>query len=545
MQAHDRSTAGTPAVALEWPPGRPALAGAGSGLSLSDGNASASVLSSLGEASDFDADIEADASAAELDLPTGAAQKLLQSPVAQLPGAGSMGSPESSCSAGAQILSSPSQQEHAGSSHHTLPDAKHAHPATNTVPGSPFQQEQVQSSQASVLDTPAQTHVGYATGSGMEACIPPGTEEPGQFTEPGHNRLLLEQKQQATHMQAASSDLMEAWNEQEQSSGKEAPDQPDLAHVDLKELEQATAMLDSIADAPELAPQQHSSLSSASELLVDGQGPELQDRAPAGLPLQSLGSRSSMERSAAEPEHAGDTAPLPAPQHLQDHSHPEPYRAAVASSDSPVAAAAASVRPADDAFRERARSSHAAVQQGEDHTRVEQASSDILSATSSMEHSSAHHESFGRESTQRAGLSSSSEASEQAFSSLSLPAAQQGHALEAESPDMAASQRRASEQGVQLPGIGKAAHGVDVTASEQSASTDVLPDEAMPGSGLSNGQAADLEGGGDKLAYAEALEMALATGEAPHIRSGMDFPKMTRCNKQLPRSSADLAWRRP
>ena len=528
MQAHDHSTAGAPAAALEGPPGAPALAGAGSGLSLSDGNASVSVLSSLGEASDFDADIEADASAAELDLPTGATQKLLQSSVAQLPGTGSMGSPDPSHSARAQILSTPSQQEHAGSSKQTLLDVKHAHPAANTVPGSPFQQEQIQNSQALVPHAPAQSHVGYGTGSGMGyASVPPSMEEPGQYTEPGHDRLLLEQQQQATHMQAASSDLMEAWNEQEQSSGKEAPDQPDLAHVDLKELQQATAMLDSIAGAPELAPQQQSSLSSASEPLVDGQGPELQDQAHAGSPLQSQASRSSMESSAAEPEQAATSVPLPAPQHLRDHSHPEPYRPAVASSGSPMAAAAASVRPADDAFREGARSLHAADQQSEDHTHSEQASSIELSAAPSLEQSSAHQESVGRESKQRAGLVPPSEASEQALSSLLLPAAQQGHALGAESPDVAASQRRASEQGARLPGIGKAAPGAEVAASEQSASTDVLPDEVMPGSGLSNGQAADLEEGGDKLAYAEALERALATGEATHIRAGMNFPKMT------------------
>lgn len=528
MQAHDHSTAGAPAAALEGPPGGPALAGAGSGLSLSDGNASASLLSSLGEASDFDADMEADASAAELELPTGAAQKLSQSPVTQLPGMGSMGSPESSPSARAQILSSPSQQEHAGSLEQTLPDVKHAHPAGNTVPGSPFQQEQIQNSQALVPDAPAQSRVGYGTGSGMgHASVPPGMEEPGQYTEPGHDRLLLEQRQQATHMQAASSDLMEAWNEQEQSSGKEAPDQPDLAHVDLKELEQATAMLDSIADAPELAPQPQSSLSSASELLVHGQGPELQHRAHAGSPFHSQASKSSLESTAAESERSGTSASLPAPQHLQDHGHPEPYRAAFASTGSPMAAAVASARPADDAFRERARSSHAADQQSEAYTRIEQASSNELSAASSLTQSSAHQESVGRESTERAGLVSPSETSEQDFSSPSLPAAQQGHALEAESPDLAASQRRASEQGAQLPSIGKAAPGAEVAASELSASTDKLPDEAMPTSGLSNRQAADLDEGGDKLAYAEALERALATGEATHIRAGIDFPKMT------------------
>ncbi len=119
---------------------------------------------------------------------------------------------------------------------------------------------------------------------------------------------------------------------------------------------------------------------------------------------------------------------------------------------------------------------------------------------------------------QRAGLVPASEASGEAVSSLSPPAVQHSHAPEAESPDAAASQPGASERGAQPPGVLKAAPGVHVAASERSASVSALSNEAMPALGLSNGQPAGAEEGGDNLAYAEALERALAIGEAAYIQ---------------------------
>ena len=515
-------------------------AGSGLGLSLSDGDASASVLSSLGDASDFDADVEHSIDAAELDVPEMTGQHLTQSPTATLAGAAN----------------------HGGSSSASAP-------ARRIIPSSPFQhgpEKDLQPSQAIASVNPSaedSTGPEALPGPVPERALQPGLSEVSEEPSEVRSAASLQGRVSRT-IQAASSDLMEAWNEQEQLEKQSNAasqlhsrlglEESDLALSDLAELEQASSVLDSMVESTEMMQPQHSSVVPAPQQSLDSHRYELdwsaddaihaerqqssmQSQISDGAELDQeqlqhndAGSGPSPPEYARKQSSAGSFAEDSVPMGNLSHASMQPgtdYNSAAHRPSPSISSAGETAlgdgtmvdpisdaptaetlrpRPADNAFRE----GH------EPESARWQSRSNVHLDTDSAEGASLEHD-------QRSDNSSRSLAkpleiaAEQSLGQLSLTQEHSGDekpdsksALDSphkaeyvmnkhEQPPLAVSDRAAHQQHAAEP-AGERGHAE-------------VPLQSEPESAVRADKAAGLGlGGADRLAYAEALERALATG---------------------------------
>ena len=506
-----------------------ALGEAGSGLSLSDGDASTSVLSSLGEASDFDADVEHSADAAEADIPEMTGHHLLQSPTATLAGAASHGS-----------SSAPA-------------------PARRSVHTSPFQhtsEQDLQPSQGvSSTDPSAEDATGPEAqpGSAPERALQQGlsglSEEPSEVVSATslHGRV-------SRPIQAASSDLMEAWNEQEQLEKQSnatsqlhsrlSLEESDLALSDLAELEQASSVLDSMVESAELVPHQHSSLGPAPQQKLDSQRYELDwgaDNAPHAESQQSSsqsqssyaaehdqqqvqdsrdGSGHALPKSADKQTSAGSIAERSVPtdnlsfdsmQLEKDYNSaaqkPSPSipsavdvtlepssvdRAVVDPVSTMPVAEALRLRPADNAFRE----GH------EPETARGPSRSDMYQEYGSAGDASVEHDQQSSDDSSSL-VTQMQTAAEQYVGQPPIPQMQSDD----EKPDLRGASSFTEETRYAMQSHAKPDLAVSGQADRQEHATELVHEDI-----IRPDDAAELGQGADRLAYAEALERALATG---------------------------------
>ncbi len=531
LRLHDSSSAAHGPVVHLGEPGDSALGRAGSGLSLSDGDASASVLSSLGEVSEFDADVEHSAEAAELDVPESTGQHLSQRTTADLADAAE--------------------------------DAPAPVPARRSIPSSPFQHEPEPDLPASQTASGAQPPPAGLTGpealrgSAPGAALQQGLSQLSEQLSEAASAASMHSREPRP-IQAASSDLMEAWNEQEQLEKQSnaafqlhsrlSVEESDLALSDLAELEQASSMLDSMVESAELMPDQDISLGSASRQLFDGQQ-HISERT-AKISLQAEGESISTHatehgtghspQSADEVSRAStitrDTVPAQdlglhsrqpgsdssAAQHPSAPSTPPAEDAALTASEveqvtvdplnSMPLAEAPRLRPADNAFRE-----------GHEPAAVEEnsrSSTDKQNGPADDTEPVADHEQAQPSSGPFRGLAPPSKgAAEQGSVQPSflqvhpddeLPDNAGASDLMPEPPQAAGSHAQPAlaepnqdrHQRILEP-VGQ--HGQAISVPESMPESAAKPSTA----------AAELGLGADRLAHAEALEMALATGAAP------------------------------
>lgn len=495
------------AIAQQGQRTRPALLSQASmGLSLSDAGTSASVLSSLDAASDMDADMEPEAHAAGLAAPAASSPRALQSPEASSPG--------------------------------------EIQPHRNRVPSSPFQGESDADSTSTRLMPGRSTQAASSSkaGTSMHPDEGPAKEPERAQTQPvlSSSGGLSWQERDEQPLQAApgpepvpsirgaSSDLMEAWNEQENLAGSQSrrPSQmqerlslgeSDLMLDELEELEQASSMLEGLVGTAEAAQQpQHSSSAAPGrpEPLPTPQaaGQQPGTQAAAFVEAAAASSRQPPTRQAAEstaerPESSASAQNAPADQHdeqqglaaarqlssapsengsstglgppslpdLSESAQPASMLAAAqagfARPGSTQTPTEAILRPADDAFREASTSPTA-----EDKTVVE----DVAPPG----HSSQGH------------IHSESDQPQQTWLASAFTAAAGAHSSE--------QQQQRQQQDLEQHSMG------DVTTPRMRDAVGA----AMPHSSVA--QAATTAGpqeGPDLLARAEALERALATGK--------------------------------
>ena len=523
-------------------PGESALGRAGSGLSLSDGDASASVLSSLGEACDFDADVEHSAEAAELDVPEGTGHQLLQRSTA----------------------------DHADASSNTPAPV----PAKRSIPSSPFQHEpepDLATSQAASRAQPPPTGL-----TGPDAL--PGLA-PGAALQQGLSQLSEQLSEAASAasmhsreprpIQAASSDLMEAWNEQEQLEKQSnvasqlhsrlSLEGSDVALSDLAELEQASSMLDSMVESAELMPHQPSSLGLASRQLLEGHqhtsesiaegslqaegdpinmqakeheqqhGQHLHESTGRALPksedVQSSAGSSTENRIPAEDLSPHSMQPGSDSSAAQDPSAPSTPSAekaalnasileqeTVAPMNSMPVADASRLRPADNAFRE-------------EHE---------LDTVDKHSMQSMYQENESAGDLQPAALPEQNQHASDHFGGLAVPlrgTAEQYSGYVASSLRQSDDERPDLEPALNLRpeaehAAGNQARPVSGQAGRQQSTEPVgehghanIAAESLPNSAAKPDEAAELGQGADRLAHAEALERALATGAAAASRN--------------------------
>lgn len=539
LRLHDSSGMKHGPVVHLGDPSESALDSAGSGLSLSDGDASASVLSSLGEAPDFDADVEHSAEAAEVDVPESTGQHSPQRTTA----------------------------DHADASSYAQAPVS----ARNIIPSSPFQHEPEPDLPASHAASDA--HPSPAGLPGPEA-LP--SLAPGAALQQGLSQLSEQLSEAASAasmhsreprpIQAASSDLMEAWNEQEQLEKQSnaasqlhsrlSVEESDVALSDLAELEQASSMLDSMVESAELMPHQPSSLGSASRQLFDGQqhtSERITEDSLQGEIESTSTHASEHEQQHGRHKHDGSGHALPkladvlssggsitedsvptedfglhsmqlrsdssAVQHPSAPSTPSAEESALNASkvqqanmaplNSMLVAEAPRLRPADNAFREGGEPGTT-----DEHSRKSTypdngSAGDVQTAGSSEQDQQASDLSKGlaipskgaAEQPSFLQVHSHDELPEFDEASDLMPEtenAAEGHAQ----PDLAVSGHVGRQQSAEPVGE----HGLAQSASES------MPDgAARPDDALKLGQ------GADRLAHAEALERALAVGAAPEI----------------------------
>lgn len=522
MRMHDGSM-GAPVAQLGGP-GEPTLGGAGSGLSLSDGDASASVLSSLGEASDFDADAEIDADAPELHVPGSVSPEAAPAEMTHSP------SLRASRSGKPRIPSSPFQQEHQPSSHQQ-----------QLVPGMPTEGQCSSRAEASIKPDEAPAQV--PSGQPAQHTAPSGSE-------PSH------QGRDGKAIQAASSDLMEAWSEQEQASekGKAAAQlherlslgQSELTLDDLEELEQASSILDSmVEEAAELAlpqqmdsamPHRHGSArySQPSSSLAgdDAAGPRTSGGSESNVSHQheqhneayklkrisEMAAQSNLEQHhpAERMCDASDSAAAAQSDRMlsegEDSAAAEPVTSSEVSLgqepetgsrpadnfiESRPASAEATLRPADDAFREGIIASilHKQAKPDTQEDSASQIGAQPEVASEPCSGASAHHPSSTQQRPEQNGVIEISAHSK-------LPAGAEIHHEHSEG-------RHSAE-----PDAAQTPQGIPQSSSEpaESAQRDDALEGLEAGSRLPIDVTAAPDEGSDKLAYAEALERALATG---------------------------------
>ena len=497
-------------TAPQGQPTRPALLSEASlGLSLSDAGNSASVLSSLDAASDMDADVD-------VDLQSEAHAAGLAAPAASSPGP--LWSPGTSSPSEIQphrtrVPSSPFQDE---------PDADRT--LTRPMPGmstqalsSPKAGTSMQADQGTDTE-PTRKHMQPVLSSSVGLSWQEQDEQPLQAAQG---------RESVSSIQGASSDLMEAWNEQENLAGSQSrrPSQmqerlslgeSDLMLDELEELEQASSMLEGLVGTAELAQQPQHSSSAAPKRpeplptpQAAGQQPGVQaaafvkaaaasgrqparqaaegtaelseSAASAEVPLASQhgeqqGSAAARQLSSA-PSKDGSTAGLGSPisSGLSESAQPAPMLAAdqagsarPGSTQTPIKAI---LRPADDAFREAPISPIA-----EGRTVVE----DVAPA----DHSSPGRMHSESDQSQQTRLSSAFTAASGVHSSDQQQQQQQQQGLEQHSMGAVATPRMRDAVGVAVP------HSSVVQAATAAGPQDET----------------------DLLARAEALERALATG---------------------------------
>lgn len=597
-----------------------ALDGTGSGLSLSDGGASASVLSSLGEASAFDADLEKGADAAELDVTGRAGGHLLQSPVADLGEACDLCADNEHDADAAELVISGQAGQHLLQS--PVPDLRDTVrpagistplPARQSIPSSPFQDEPAPGLAWSEAAQSSQLPSGKLSGHKSDASKRPAqalkqslSKQSEQQSEAGSAGTMPGREPRS--IQAASSDLMEAWNEQEQLDKQSnaasqlhsrlSLEESDLALDDLTELEQASSMIDSMVESADLEPHQHYSLGSAPRLFFEGLHQKT-ERDPSHVhTLQSLPSQDTEQGNAAEPAQQGEQEELQdagAALHSkteQHHStanvieaselaaasdlsstHPERESRTAAQSLSASArphvddtflpgsaspsevpshtsanellpatgldqsAEALSYRPGDVASEELHQPrTPAAGQQSSSNPDLGNGSSDSLQLTGSSKQSLQHGDQAGSEQPQMAELAAPSREAADLVSAAdsNSPGQQSERGIGGASEHVtravgAARDQRKSEPSFTVEhNMASSEQNVlqhsNMPLHEPNAATPA--GVGMPESMTSPENAAQAGPGADRLAYAEALERALATGKAPA------------CHLQCPRSAA-------
>ena len=544
LRLHDSSSTEPGPVVHLGEFGDPALGRAGSGLSLSDGDASASVLSSLGEGSDFGTDLEHSADAAALEDPNSVGQHLSPMAKADLADAA----------------------RHASSSAPALDRRR--------IPSSPFQHD-------SALDL-RQTQAALVAGPSMQSSTGPETSPslvPGAAL---HQRLskLSEQPSEATSaaslqeagglrsIQAAGSDLMEAWNEQEQldKQSMAAPqlhsrlslEASDLALLDLAELEQASSILESMVESAELLPHQHSSLGTAPrQLLSNLQQGSGRDAGTASGGESQYSRQAQASHAADSKQHmhyeqhhgtglarpmstdkgfsAGHVTEDTVPSELLDSDSMQPgiacssaeqhpsvsslssagdttpntpvaYQASIAMSSSMPVGEASHLRPADNAFRER-REPETAHEHSRRDLHQGTGSAGDAEPAASIRHSEQPEEAqpVANAVEQCAGRPSSPSLWSDGEQPDTDRAAGLGHDTEHAAnshaqPDLA------------VPGQAGLQHAAEATWGHGQAGIAL---GSVPNSTARPHKSAEPSQGADKLAHAEALERALATGAAP------------------------------
>ena len=481
------------------------LSEASMGLSLSDAGTSASVLSSLDAASDMDADVQPEAHAAGLAARAASDPGPLWSPEAS--------SPTESKSDRTRIPSSPFQDE---------PDVDST--SSRRLPGmstqavsSPKVETSMQADEGTIEEPRRkQTQPVLSSSGGLSWRE---TDEQPLQAAPG--------REPVSSIQGASSDLMEAWNEQEDLAGSQSRrpsqmqerlslEESDLMLDELEELEQASSMLEGLVGTAEPAQQPQHSSSAAPERpqpmptpQAAGQQTGMQaaafveaaaasDRQPTRQAAESTAELSSLSASAevslanqhdeqqsmaaarqlsSAPSEDGSSAGLGSPPSpgLSESAQPASMLAAdqagFASNGSTQTPTEAILRPADDAFREAFMSP---IAEGKA----------VVEDVAPPDHSSPGRMHSESNQPQQTRLASAFSAAAGLHGSIQQQQQQQG--LEQHSMGDVATPRMRDSVGVDVP------HSSTVQAAT----------------------AAGPQEGTDLLARAEALERALATGTA-------------------------------
>ena len=591
---------------------------AGSGLSLSDGGASASVLSSLGEASAFDANLPEGADPEELDVTGKAGEHLSQSPVADLGEASHLSADTEHDADAAELGTSGQAGQHLPQS--AVPDLSDTItpagistplPARQSIPSSPFQDEPAPGLPWSEAAQSSQLPSEKLSGHKSDASKRPAQALQQRLSKQSEQRSEAESAgtlpgREPRPIQAASSDLMEAWNEQEQLEKQSnaasqlhnrlSLEEADLALDDLAELEQASSIIDSMVESSDLEPHQQHSLSSAPRLFFESLHQKNETDPSHVHTLQSLPSQDTEQGNAAEPAQQGEQDDLQdagvalhskTEQHhstanvikaseiaaAPDLGSTHPGRGSTTAEQSlsasarlqavntflPGSASPSEVpphmsaneplpatgpdqsaeelshRPADDALEEQHEPRTPVTgQQSSSSPNLGNGSLDGSQLAGSLEQSLQHGHPASSEHPQMAELAAPSGEAADLASSAYCPGQQSERVIKSTSEHVTRAVGAASDQGVSEP-IFVAEH--DMAVSEQ----DVLQHSNMPlqephvatpaGDGMPESMASPEDAakagpGADRLAYAEALERALATGRAPA------------CNLQCLRSAA-------